>query len=97
MLTPYPYRITSRNKPFIKIDELVVEYKTAPFSFPRKEEWQNVTDVTIKPHSLILEIKGNQKKKITLSWISQRNALIIKQTMREYANSKGINVFLINS
>jgi len=97
MLTPYPYRISSKNKPYIKIDESVIEYKTAPFSFPKKEEWQNITDVTIKAHALILDTKSNQKKKITLSWISQRNALIIKQTIREYANSKGINVFLINS
>ncbi|HCT29215.1 MAG TPA: hypothetical protein DIW31_00415 [Bacteroidales bacterium] len=97
MLTPYPYRITSRNKPFIKIDDSVVEYRTAPFSYPRKEEWKNISSVTIKPHSLILETNDSQKRKVTLNWISQRNVLLIKQTIREYATLKDLDVFLINS
>ncbi len=96
MLTPYPYRITSRNKPFIKIDEKVIGYRTAPFSIPKSEDWVNISDITIKPHSIFLEIKGGQRKKINLSWISRRNELIIKQTIREIATEKGINVFLIN-
>lgn len=97
MLTPYPYRITSKNKPFIKIDDSVIEYRTAPFSFPKKEDWKNIVSVTIKPHSLTLDTKFNQKRKINLNWISQRNTFLIKQTMREYATSKDLDVFLINA
>lgn len=97
MLTPYPYRITSKNKPFIKIDDTMVEYRTAPFSTPKKEGWKNIVSITIKPHSITFDTKSNQKKKISLSWISQRNTLLIKQTIREYATAKDLNVYLINS
>ncbi len=96
MFTPLLNRLTSRNKPFIKIDNSTIDYRTTPFSFPKKEEWTNITDVTIKSHSIFLETKSGQKKKINLNWISRRNELIIKQSIREIANEKGINVFLIN-
>lgn len=97
MLTPYPYRISNKNKPFIKIDDAVVEYRTTPFSSPKKEEWKNITGITIKPRALYLETADNGKKKINLNWISHKNVLVIKQTMRDYATSKGLEVFLINT
>ena len=97
MLTPYPYRITIKNKPFIKIDDLTVEYRTAPFSIQRKEEWKNVTSLTIKPRALYLEKSDGKRIKVNLNWISHRSVLVIKQTMRDYATSKGLEVFIINT
>ncbi len=96
MLTPYPYRISTKNKPFIKIDELTIEFRTAPFSFTKKEEWKNVSSLTIKPRALYLGTSDNRKIKINLSWISNRSVLVIKQTMKDYAASKGLEVFIIN-
>lgn len=97
MLTPYPYRISRMNKPFIKVDDSIIEYRTALFSSPKKEEWKNLTGITIKPRALYLETADSKKKKIDLNWISHRNVLLIKQTMRDYATSKGLEVFLINA
>lgn len=96
MLTPFPYRTSTKNKPFIKVDGSTIEYRTAPFTFPKKEEWKNVTGITIKPRALYLET-SDSKKKIDLNWISHRNVLVIKQTMRDYATAKGLEVFLINA
>lgn len=96
MLTPYPYRISVKNKPFFKVDENSIEYRTTPFSLPKKEEWGNITSLTIKLRALYIDTKDNRKRKISLNWVSFRNALIIKQTMRDYATSKGVEVFLIN-
>jgi hypothetical protein len=96
MLTPYPYRISTMNKPFFKVDEESVEFRTTPFSFPKKEDWQNITGITIKLQSLYLDTKDGKKKKINLNWISSRNALLIKQTMRDFAASKNLEVHLIN-
>lgn len=97
MLTPYPYRISNKNKPFFKVDELAVEYRVTPFSVPKREEWRNITGITIKPRALYLNTTDGRKKKINLNWISHRNVLIIKQTMRDYATAKELDVFLINA
>ncbi|RPH30088.1 MAG: hypothetical protein EHM93_16235 [Bacteroidales bacterium] len=96
MLTPYPYRISTHNKPFIKVDDTVIEFRTTPFSLPKKEAWQTVSCLTIKPRSLYLETADNRRVKINLSWISHRNVLVIKQTMRDYAASKGLEVIILN-
>ena len=96
MLTPYPYRISTKNKPFIKIDELTIEFRTAPFSFTKKEEWKSVSSLTLKPRALYLGTSDNRKIKINLSWISHKSVLVIKQTMKDYATSKGLEVFIIN-
>lgn len=97
MLTPYPYRISTKNKPFIKIDDSTIEYRTTPFSSPNKENWKNITGITIKPRALFLDTADNKRKKINLNWVSHRNTLMIKQTLKEYATSKGLELFLINS
>lgn len=97
MLTPYPYRISNKNKPFFKVDESAIEYRITPFSFSKKEEWNNITGITIKPRSLYLNTVDGNKKKMDLNWISHRNVLLIKQTLKEYATSKGLELFLINS
>lgn len=97
MLTPYPYRISTKNKPFIKIDDINIEYRTTPFSSPRKEEWKNISSIIFKPRSIFLETTDNKKKKINLSWISTRNILVIEQSMKDYAASKGLEIFLFRA
>jgi hypothetical protein len=96
MLTPYPYRISTHNKPFIKVDDTVIEFRTTPFSLTKKETWQTLSCLTIKPRSLYLETADSRSVKINLSWISHRNVLVIKQAMRDYAASKGLEVLIIN-
>lgn len=97
LLTPYPYRISTKNKSFIKIDDVTIEYRITPFSLPKREDWKNLTGITIKPKSLYLETTDNKRRKINLSWISHRNVLLIKQAMRDYASSKNLKVYLINA
>ena len=97
MLTPYPYRISTRNKPFFKIDDSYIEYRTTPYSPPKKEAWHNITSLILKPRALYLETSSGRKIKISLSWISHRSVLVIKQAMKDYATSKDLEVFVINT
>lgn len=97
ILSPYPYRISTKNKPFIKVDESTIEFRITPFSYTKTEEWKNIKGITIKPRALYLNTSDGKKKKMNLNWISHRNVLTIKQTMRDYASSKGLEVFIINA
>jgi hypothetical protein len=97
MLTPYPYRISTKNKPFFKVDENSIEFRTTPFSQPKKENWNEVTGIIIKPRMMILETTSGKKVRINLNWISRKNIMVIAQSIKEFATSKGIKIFLFSA
>ena len=97
MLTPYPHRISTKNKPFFKVDDESIEFRTTPFSIPKKEIWNNVTGIIIKPRVMLLETSEGKKVKINLNWISRKNIMMISQSIKEFATSKGIKIFLFSA
>ncbi|MHC1702311.1 MAG: hypothetical protein AB9846_00255 [Tenuifilaceae bacterium] len=93
MLTPYPYRISTKNKPFFKVDNNAIEYKTTPFTIrPKRIEWSDISSITLKPRILYVESISGKKIKISLNWISFKNVIIIKQAVSDYASSKGLMI-----
>lgn len=97
MLTPYPHRISTKNKPFFKIDDESIEFRTTPFSSPKRVIWANVTGIIIKPRILFLETIDSKKVKINLNWISRKSIMTIAQSIKEFATSKGIKIFLFSA
>jgi hypothetical protein len=93
MLTPYPYRISTKNKPFIKVDSDSIEFKTTPFTVRSKRiEWNDIGSITFKPRILYVEKLSGKKVKISLHWISFKNVIIIKQAISDFASSKGLMI-----
>ncbi len=93
MLTPYPYRISTKNKPFFKVDIIAIEYKTTPFTVRSKRiEWKDINSITLKPRILYVEKANGRKAKISLHWISFKNVIIIKQAISDFASSKGLMI-----
>lgn len=97
MLTPYPHRISTKNKPFFKVDDESIVFRTTPFSTSKKESWSNVTGIIIKPRALFLETVDGKKVKINLNWVSRKNIMTIAQAIKEFATSKGIKIFLFSA
>ncbi len=76
-------------KYFIELNNTGINAKVALFASVNLK-WNEIEEISLKPISIIFELKSDTKKELSLGYLSYSSVIEMKSKLKEFADEKGI-------